>query len=278
MPRRWLLSLLLALLPSVARAQARPVVHQRVVGQLGPTGVEHAVALGYRADLGDPRELLFTGAHAEVGVVNYTSPIYSISGAYLEVSPVAFLSLRAAFTGAEVWPLGTDGAGYFASQDRSLPSLAGADASHASGWNVHLTGLLQGAVPIGPLRAILWNEVTFEHVRLGEAPYHFSARHDAVLAQNDWVISSWAMALVEIPLDVGLVLRAGVYDEVRHVPSSGALFNQVGVMAMLASEQPVPEVGQLLPFVRAGIYTNHERRAGDPTLLLGAMIRYELTP
>ncbi|MBX3274624.1 MAG: hypothetical protein KF729_30440 [Sandaracinaceae bacterium] len=272
------LTLLILLVPAAGAAQARPVVQQRLVGQLGPTGAEHAIAVAARADLGDPRELLFTGAHAEAGLINHTSPIYSMSGGYLAVSPFAFLVLRAALLAAVVWPIGQDGAGYFASHVPSLPPLDGALGGLAHGWSATFSAVLQGAVPLGPLRAILWSELSLEHLRLGEAPYHYSARHDAVLAQSDWVLGNWAMALLEIPLAAGLALRAGAYDDVRFVPRSEWSSHQLGGAVMLAAERPVPEVGEVLAFARAGAFLAHERRAGDFALLAGVLIRYELAP
>ena len=125
--RPWMLLLLLSF-PTPAGAQARPVLHQRLVGQLGPMGAEHALALGVRADLGDPDEPLFAGAHAEAGVVDYTSPIYSNNGLYLEVSPLAFLVLRGTLTATAVWPIGMPGAEawrirFILSNDATLPPV-----------------------------------------------------------------------------------------------------------------------------------------------------------
>jgi len=275
---RWLPLALVLLVPCGAAAQPRMVVQQRVVGLLEPMGAEHMAALAVRADLGDPDELLFTGAHAEAGVVNHTSPIYSMTGGYLQVSPIALLQLRAQLTSVDVWPIGVDGAGYYPSQDGERPDLAGAAGSSASGFSFLVSGVLQGAFPIGDARLVLWSELSWEHLRLGDAPHHFSARHDAVLARQDDVIGDWSMLMVELPLSPGMVLRLGAYDDVRYVPRSRWLSNQLGAVAMLSVDDPIEEVGHVLPFVRAGLYTNHPRRAGDPTLLLGLLIRYELEP
>lgn len=273
---RWIAFALL-LVPSLAEAQPRPVVNQRVVGLLNPMGVEHAVGVGLRAPIGDPAELLFSGAHVELGAVNYTSPIYTRTGGYLELSPIAPLVLRVEAAQATVWPIGLDGAGYFPSRDGQRPSLEGARGEAATGWDARASAVLQMAFPLGPLRLVLWNESAVELVQLGDAPYHFSARHDAVLARRDFVVSDWGMAMLEIPIG-GWALRLGVYDEVRAVPRSGWLANQLGGIAMLSADRVVPEIGSVAAFVRAGAYTHHQRRAGDPALLLGVMVRYELTP
>jgi len=273
---RWLILTLLLSSPSPAAAQSRVVAQQRLVGVVEPMGAEHMAAVAVRADLGDPSEPLFTGAHAEAGVVNHTSPIYTMTGGYLQVSPIALLQLRAQLTSVNVWPIGTDGAGYYPSQDGALPDLSAAAGGDASGFSFLVSGVLQGAVPIGDARLVLWSELSWEHLRLGDAPHHFSARHDTVLARQDDVIGDWSMLMLELPIARGVVLRFGAYDNVRHVPRSGWLSNQLGAVVMLSADDPIPEVGHVLPFVRVGAYTNHPRRAGDPTALFGVMVRYEL--
>lgn len=260
--------------------RVRAVVNERLVAVVNPMGAEHAIGVGLRAPLGDPDELLFRGAHAEAGVVNYTSPVYSTTAAYLQVSPLAFLVLRAEIAGLEMWSIGLDGAGYFpvTSDRRPLASadLQGDRGAHASGWGLTLSTILQGAVPIGPLRLIVWNQLGAEHVRLGEAPYYYHPRYDAVLAQQDWVITNWAMVLLEADLGAGARLRFGGYDELRDVPRSGAFANQAGLVAALAIERADPAVPELMPIVRLGIHTHRRAGAGELTLLVGLLARYDL--
>ena len=91
-----LLLLLSSASASSAAAQApevRGVLHERLVLLLNPMGAEHQLRAGLRGRLGDPDELLFSGAHAEAGAVGYVSPVYAIHGGYLQVSPLAFLVL-----------------------------------------------------------------------------------------------------------------------------------------------------------------------------------------
>ena len=64
----------------------------------------------------------------------------------------------------------------------------------------------------------------------------------------------------------------------RFVPRSEWSSHQLGGAVMLAAERPVPEVGEVLAFARAGAFLAHERRAGDFALLAGVLIRYELAP
>ncbi len=261
-------------------AGLRAVMHQRVAVQVSPTGVEHAAALALRTRIGDPSELLYTGAHAELGVSNYTSPIYSMTGAYLEVTPLAFLSLRAEILGVGMWPIGLSGAGYYplGAYDAQLEgdSLAANQGQQAAGWDVQLSAVLQGALPMGPLRLLFWNQLTAERIELGAAPYFYYPKIDAVLAREDWILDEHAMLLAEGALDSRLTLRAGFYDELRLVPRSEDLANQTGIIAALVIANADPAVPEIMPFVRAGVYTNHERRAGEVTALAGVFVHYEL--
>ncbi len=260
----------------VARAQdLRAVATQRVVGLIEPMGAEHAISLGARAPIGDPREQLFQDAHLELGLASYTTPIDTQSGAYLEVSPLAFLVLRAELLGVAVWPIGLDGAGYYpvSGYDAPLAARPAQDARHAAGWIGRASAILQVAIPLGPLRLIAWNQLGVERASIGNASHWFSPRYDAVLAREEWMLTEDAMVLLEGRLDRSLVLRAGAYDALRSIPRSGYLANQAGLIAALTFERPTDEVEELMPFVRFGAYTNG-RREGTATLLLGVTIRY----
>ncbi len=238
------------------------------------------VQVGLRARLGDPGELLFTGAHAEVGLVDYTSPIYSIAGGYLQVSPLAFLVLRAEFTGTTMWSLGMDGAGYFPMNgyeaDLGADNLRGDMGQAASGWNVAISAILQGAVDIGAARLLMWVQLGAEHVSLGSAPYHYSPRHDAILAQQEWTLSAQSLLLFEHPIENALKLRIGVYDHALFVPRSDYLANQIGPIAALLIERPAPGIDEIMPLVRVGTYSDHPTRAGAWTLLAAVFVRYDL--
>lgn len=279
MTRALLALAVLAAIPiasNLARAQddarLRGVVHQQLVGLLNPMGAEHLVAAGVRARLGDPEEPIFTDAHAEAGVIEYTSPIYSITGGYLQVSPIALLILRAELAGHAMWALpGVEGAGYVASSDGAFPD-ANAETGEATGWSLVLSAVVQGAVPIGPTRLLMWNQTGFEHLRLGSAPRYFYPRYDMVLDQSAWTIANAAMLLLEIDLGDAGRLRLGLYDDLRFAPSNDYLNHQAGVIAALAI--PVGD-SEVMPLVRAGLYSDG-RRAGDPTLVVGVRARWDL--
>jgi hypothetical protein len=259
--------------------EVRGIVHQRVVGLVNPLGAEHMLHAGVRLPIGDPSELIFTNAHFEAGVSSYTSPIYTMNGGYVQLSPVALIVLRAELSGVAMWPLGEDGAGHFALDRYEAQLDSGAlDSVHAleaHGWNAQLSMTLQGAVPIGPARVLMWSQLVLEHQQLGSAPYYFSPRYDLVLAREDTMLASSSMVLLEIPLADGVDLRAGAYDDLRYVLGSEYLANQAGPLVALTLTRVDPAVPEVTVFARAGAYTNG-RREGNWTGLVGVILRYDL--
>lgn len=274
-------ALVVALAPSTASAQ-RGVAHQRLVGLLNPSGAEHMVAVGARWPIGDPAALLFQDAHVELGAINYTSPIDSITAAYLEVSPLAFLVLRAQVGGHVMWPLPLNGAGFYPVEgygaDVRPSRLPGGRGQKAAGSHLRLGATLQGAVQLGPLRPILWTQLVLEHRRLGEQAFYYSPRDDAVLRREDWLLTSSSMLLLEVRLEPGVDLRLGAYDDLRVVPGSGQLSNVAGPAVLLSLARPDPRVAELLLLVRVAAYTHHRDRAGQWTAQAGAIVRYDLGP
>jgi hypothetical protein len=275
---------LLALVASASsvRAQAAPtklVVRQRAVAVVNPIGVEHMLALGMRATLSDDPSPLLSDAYVELGAVAYTSPIYSMTGGYLETSPLAFLVLRAQLTGMTLWSIGLDGAGFYPVDgydvDLRAQRFPAATGRVASGFNAQVGAVVQGAYDLGPWRPILWNQLTFEHERLGEEDYHYSPKYDLVLARSDWMVANTAMVLLERRLGGTVSVRVGAYDDLRYVLASEALSHQAGFTAMLAWRGPSC-FRELLVFGRAGVYLAPERRADQATGLVGVIARYDL--
>jgi len=271
--------------PSLAAAQPsdeadKLVVRQRAVGVINPMGAEHMVSIGARFDLGLPDDPLMADTHLEVGLSAYTSPVYSMTGGYLQLSPLAFLVLRAEVTAMTLWSIGMDGAGYYPVEDYDADvrsqNLPGALGRVASGFNAQLSAILQGAVQLGPWRPIFWSQLTVEHERLGEEDFHYSPKYDLVLARSDWMLASSTMAMLELALSDRLGVRLGAYDDLRFVLASGALSHQLGATAMVAFDNPGSCFRELLLFGRAGVYTDPERRAGQATGLVGLIVRYDV--
>lgn len=277
------LATLLALLTAAPAAaqDVRGVAHQGLVLLLNPMGAQHELALGLRAPLFDQDELLFGGAHAEAGVISRTAPVFANTGAYLEVSPLAFLVLRAEVLGVGQWPIGMDGAGYYGragyEDDVRAQTLTGETGGSATGWTVRLSGQLQGAIPFSDdVRLLLVDRMTFQHDTIGDASHYYSLEHDLVLARSDWVTHNDGLVLAEIRAAEDLVVRAGAYSNLRWVPRSGYVGHQLGPLAAVTFRNVTREVSSLSIFVRGGYYTHHVTRADELTVLGGLSIDYDL--
>ena len=286
MHRLALLALTLSLWAPVSSAAAqepagtRLVIHQELALLLNPMGAQHQLELGLRAPLGPQGELLFGGAHAEAGVVSRVSPIFANTGGYLQVSPLSFLVLRAEFLGNALWPIGMDGAGYYGLQgygdDVHGEELTAEAGGAATGWSLRLQAGLQGAIPVGDARVLIVDQLRFQRDSMGEAPFYYSVEHDLVLAREDWVVSNDALVLAEIPAAPDLLVRAGVYSNLRWVPQSGYVGHQLGPIVALTFEDVSDEVASITPFVRGGYYTHHVTRADELTVLGGISVDYDL--
>jgi hypothetical protein len=256
------------------------IVRQRAVAVINPMGAEHMVGVGVRFPWDDGESPLLAGTHLELGVNTYTSPVYSMTGGYLQVSPLAFLVLRAELTAMTLWSIGMDGAGYYPVEsydaDVSAQNFPATLGRIASGYNLQLSAILQGAIQLGPFRPIVFSQIMMEHERLGEEDFHYHPKYDLVLARSDFMIAVSSMALVELALSDTLGIRVGAYDDFRHVMASGATAHQLGGIAMLALDSRGSCLRELLAFGRVGAYLEPERRAGQATALVGLMVRYDL--
>ena len=278
MPRLTLLAALLTLaplsLPDAALAQVL-VGHQRLVGVLNPIGAEHMVSVGARASLDLPDELLFGDTHVELGLVNYTSPIYSRTGGYFEIQPLAIAIVRAEVRQVSMWSIGMPGAGYYPVLEGQVDGQGDelGEPGTATGIEAQVSVTVQGAVPLGDLRLLAWDQLAYELIHLGDAARYASPRHDAVLMRDADVLTNSAMLLLGVPLTPQFELRVGAYDEVQWLPETGALTHQVGPLVALTVERPAPGVHELTPLIRAGVFTEG-RRTAEFTLLLGLLLEY----
>ena len=283
---RWLLVSIAfcCAVPAAARAQedegVRGVVHQRLVALLNPMGAEHELRLGLRAQLGDQDELLFGGAGVEAGLVSYFSPVYSIQGGYLVASPLSFLTLGVEFTHTALWAIPMDGAGYFRLDrydvDLRNDPLTADRAANASGWTARVFGGLRGRIPLGPINLLIVDDINVQHDTLGDATHYYSQKHDLVLQRSDWVLHNDAVALVEARVAADLVLRGGIFSNLRFVPSSEYIAHQLGPILALTFERVSSEVRSITPFIRGAYYTHHLVRAEELTVLGGVSIDYDL--
>ncbi len=249
------------------------VVHQRLAVAIEPMGVELATALAWRLRWDDGTDPLSAGTHLELGAIAYVSPADAITGGYVSFSPWAFLTLRAELTSLSAWPLGELGAG-FSPVENEAASAPGVGAP-AFGVRASLTATLALAVQIDRFRPILHVQLGADFEELGEQPFHFSARHDRVLARQDWMLTSAAHLFLETRVDPTLALRLGAFDDVRAVPRSGHVSHVVGPAAMLVLERLDTHVPELSVLVRAGAHVDETAREGAWTGLIALFARYE---
>jgi hypothetical protein len=271
------------LVPSGAAAQPTLIAHQRLVALVNPFGAEHGFALGVRWERGDGVDPLREGTHLELGGVTYVSPLSQLSGAYLQFVPWAFLVLRAELMSLTQWPIGLDGAGYYAipeyaaqASDQLLGPMPADEGAVAAGFDLQLSATLQLAARFGIWRPILLAQVTFEHETLGDAPFHYDPRYDLVLARQDWMVASSSYAMIELAASSQVAIRIGAYDDLRFVPRSGYANHVLGPVAMLSLTELDAAVPEVLILVRAGAHLDDSRREGEWTGLLGLLVTYDL--
>lgn len=278
------LALCLTLSASSARAQdARPhlFMHEQLCLLLNPMGAEHRLDLGIRSDVGNPDDVLLSGAHVEAGIATAVSPVYAIVGGYAEFAPTSFLVFRGELSGATVWPIGMSGAGYYGldsyTADVRSQALPAEDGRNASGWLGTLSMTLQGAIDFGGgARLLFASELGLTRAVMGDAPFYYSMKHDLVLAREDFVLLSSSFLGLELRAAPDLVVRFGAYDDLRHVPNSGYVGHQVGPIVMLEWQHTAPGIAGLAVFLRGGGYTHHVSRAEEATVLGGVAIDYDL--
>lgn len=267
--------------PPTPPSPVRVVVHQQLIALLNPMGVEHRLDLGVRRSIGDQSDMLFDGAHFEIGAATALSPVYAIGGGYMELAPVSFIVLRGEVNGATVWPIGMSGAGYYGltgyGDDVHAQSLPAADAGQANGWLATGSVTLQGAAELGAGARILFaSELGATHAVLGAAPFYYSMKHDLVLAREDFLLTNGAFLGLELRVASDLVVRVGAYDDLRYVPASGYLGHQIGGIVMVGWDHLSENVGSLTIFVRGGGYTHHVVRTDEATILGGVAVDYDL--
>jgi hypothetical protein len=251
----------------LGRGESRWLVDETLVWMVNPLGPENQLRFNACHPLyGDKEGILFDYAAIEYGVFNYTSPVYTMGGGYISVTPLSFMQLRADVAGVGIWPIPLDGAGYYGKtsyvknfSDATMPAH---DGQFSGGINVTLTLNLQGEVPLSERVALqVTNQFAGDYWRVGSAPYWVNLRRDVVLAQSDWLIKDTAFLGVAVKLDPRYTLRVGGADDLTWVPRSGYVGNVVGGFASL----PFRRDGLLRdvePFVRVGYYTEHGFRTG----------------
>jgi hypothetical protein len=160
--------------------------------RVNPLGVLLVSDTGYRVVLFHADSLLLQGTQLDVGVTSRLSPVFALGGPYVEVTPVAFLKLR-----AEVTPGGYFGIlGYlheFASRNDDwspdrIDQIQRDDLGHsASGWRALVGGTLQ--LLVERVAALFENSYTWYWMDV-QRPY-YEGFESLLLEPSDAV---WTMA------------------------------------------------------------------------------------
>ncbi len=275
------LLVLLALVPARARADevGSPPTHQRIdvvlrqraVVALAPLGLEHLLSVGVRLRWDDGRDPWLAGTHLELGAIAQSSPVDAIVGAYTSFSPWAFLTLRAEVTSISAWAIGELGEGFIPLETQGSPVDGRGDG--ATGLRVRGEATLAFAIDLGPVRPILHAQLGAELEDLGAQPFHWSARHDRVLARRAWMFTSLVHLLAEVHLAPRLELRLGAFDDVRAAPG-GPTSHVLGPAAMVVIGLDDPVIDEVAVLARAGVHLDDTTRNEEWTSLLALFATY----
>lgn len=261
------------------RPGARPVVRETLVMLLNPMGAEHQLRVGACMPLYPSASEAFSGNHFELGLTNYTSPVYAMTGPYVELAPASFFSLRLELTGAGIWPLPMAGAGYYPRPgpratfyEHELPEK---DGRSTGGWSARAITGWGAKVSLGKLALVAGDALWLDHGEIGPAPYFLDLRNDLVAARADNVVGNEGAVFLEVPIRRAF-LRFGAYDALRAMPLSGYVGHQVGGIAMLELTNVTRAISSLAFWARLGGYTHHAIRAGEAATLLGVAVDWDL--
>ena len=279
--------LVLALVPVVATPAPRHcldepggklIVDETLVGVANPDGGENQLTASVCWPLIERPGLLFDYTNLQVGAFDYLSPIYVQQGAFVAVTPLSPLVLRAEAAGVAYWSLPLDGAGYYAVdgyradvRESSLPASRG---SAATGVEVSASATVRGEVELSPGLAVAATDVIDpEYWAVGSGAFWFDERRDVILARHDWLMKNTASILVALARGRS-TLRLGAFDDLTLVPRAHYVANIVGGIAMIELRHVTRDVHELSAFVRIGDYTEHAFRTGA-TALFGISMVWE---
>jgi hypothetical protein len=216
----------------LGRGTAQWLVDETFLVVANPEGFENQLRANVCLPLIHRPGILFDYTALEAGAFNYVSPVYVHQGAYVQVTPLSFIQLRADAAAVGIWPLPLDGAGYFAFggytnqfADVTMPAHV---ARGSGGFNGTLSVNLQGEVPLtGRVSLIATSTFALDYWYVGDRSYYFNPRRDLVLAKSDTVVKETAFALVGLQLNPTTALHLGGVEDLSWVPSSGYVSNIV---------------------------------------------------
>lgn len=265
--------------------RSKVLLGHTLAAQINPLGAEHQLVLSVCKPLIRAPGILYDLSNVEVGVGNYLSPAYVHQSAFLGVTPLSILQLKAEVAGVFVWTIPIDGAGYYPfpsyDADYSEDTRPKDIAQTARGYVLSFSGTLRGRIgPEGGVALLASNTLLAERWSLGDGPYYHNLRRDILLAETDWVLKNTGVVLVEIPISETWLARIGAVDDTVVAPESGRTTNLVAGLATLLFRRPGAGLREIQPFLRLGGYTHHASstgfRTGEINAMLGVDGMYEL--
>jgi hypothetical protein len=214
---RWIV-VVLALAATGAEAAERQV-RSGLGAQLNPLGLRAEIEASWKWRLGRSTNPILKDAHVAVGVANQASPAYDRLQAWLEVSPLSILDLRA----------GAEGVGYFGSFGNlvGLPSYdsdfsddarkAVSDQAVARlGRRFYLSPVLK--LRLGPVS--LRAAADFESWKVQDAPgafFYEPFRGTLLEAGGDALVSGSTVLLCDVSRSHNERVRVGIFHDYLNV-------------------------------------------------------------
>lgn len=201
---------------------------------LNPLGVQNAIEVSWKEPLFDSKRAILKDAHFAFGFANRLTPAYDRMGAWIQLSPLSILDLRAgiepvAYFGAfkSLLPF----AGYDAPFDSDIRKARGGEAEFALAGRVHLTPTLK--VQLG--RIIVRTRADFEWWKAWtDGPFFYEPTRDTLLnASGDAMMTGESVLLVEVSRKSGKKLLLGPVHDLTWVYDARQNRRQgLGLLAM----------------------------------------------
>lgn len=277
--------------------QQKVLLNHYLAGSINPLGIGNSMRLSLCTPLITKPGILFDLTNVDFGVLLLTSPTDVTGGAFVNITPISILVLRAEISGFGIWPIPLQGAGFItlkSADDFTLNSLSPSPfgenpAGTASGGKFLIGATLRGEVPLGRFLSIaVTDSFNAEYWRLTNSTwdpaaaagkeFFVSARRDVALrGPGDLVLANTAALVFGINPHRNVVLRVGVTDDLVYVPSHNYLGNiAAGLFAISVKNlRNLAKDGSF--FLRVGTFTHHAfRTGGGITFALGFDVTYEI--
>jgi hypothetical protein len=268
------LGVVLALSLFVVRSEARASASS-CLGQSEPTAVmQHGLGskappgtLAYRfrfggcAPLTEASGLLFDLTSIQAGLQVDLTPVYVLPGGYLTFTPLSFVQLHLEAAPWFWWPIGLDGVGYFPvdgySADVDPDLLPSDEAEPVVGLYARGALTLRAALPLGPLRLLVNDDVAVEWFAVGAGAYYYNPRREMVAARSDLFITNEGWLLLEFSPHPNVAVRLGATDWTMFNPASGGLNNELQGVLWVKLARLGPSLRDAGIVLRLGGRTNH---------------------